>query len=370
MEKRIKMVFVTQNLAPFRVQWLNELGKYIDIKIFHLNDYDSTVNAKYLSFVTDNLEIDDNYSKIGKYKFFKVNKILKEKADLLMLDGYGFIGQIVLIMILKLLGKKFYISVDGGFINKNEKRIRGILKRFCINSAKGFFSTCEETDKFISHYAKKDVVLYRHYFSSIYSDDICRITSKEKEYFKKKYDLQDKFVVIAVGRFIHIKGFDILLKAAKIAEKDICFVFVGGKPTEEYNDLIKGISSENVRFIDFLDKEKLKEYYFASDIFAMPSRGDIWGLVIGEAMAYGLPVLSSDTCIAGLAMVKDGENGYIVSGEDPEEYYSKVLELKNNENLYNNMVENNFKSIQKYAIDISVKNDLNNINEILNRKVK
>ena len=54
------MVFVTQNLAPFRVQWLNELGKYIDIKIFHLNDYDSTVNAKYLSFVTDNLEIDDN----------------------------------------------------------------------------------------------------------------------------------------------------------------------------------------------------------------------------------------------------------------------------------------------------------------------
>ena len=44
----------------------------------------------------------------------------------------------------------------------------------------------------------------------------------------------------------------------------------------------------------------------------LPTREDIWGLVINEAMAQGLPVVTTNRCLAGLTLVKNGENGYIV----------------------------------------------------------
>ena len=94
--------------------------------------------------------------------------------------------------------------------------------------------------------------------------------------------------------------------------RDVDFYFVGGSPTEEYLRLQQENHLKNVHFIGFCDKEKLKEYYQASDIFVLPTREDIWGLVINEAMANGLPVITTDRCVAGLELVRDGENGYIV----------------------------------------------------------
>ena len=62
----------------------------------------------------------------------------------------------------------------------------------------------------------------------------------------------------------------------------------------------------------------------AADVFVMPTREDIWGLVINEAMAYGLPVVSTDKCIAALELVKNGRNGYIIPPNQPKEIAQKV----------------------------------------------
>ena len=69
---------------------------------------------------------------------------------------------------------------------------------------------------------------------------------------------------------------------------------------------------DNVHFIDFKNKDILKEYYYVADVFVLPTREDIWGLVINEALAYGLPVITTDKCMAGLEMIEDGKNGYII----------------------------------------------------------
>ena len=50
-------------------------------------------------------------------------------------------------------------------------------------------------------------------------------------------------------------------------------------------------------------------YYQAADMLVFPTREDIWGLVINEAMANGLPTVSTDKCVAALEMIKQGENG-------------------------------------------------------------
>ena len=146
-------------------------------------------------------------------------------------------------------------------------------------------------------------------------------------------------------------------------------MFVGGEPTEEYNNLIENINPQSIKFVDFLSKEELKKYYCAADVFAIPSRSDVWGLVVGEAMSYGLPVLGSNNCMAAVAMVKDYENGFIVSDENPDSYLIKITKLREKPELLKKISDNNYNLIQKYAIDISVNNDIRNIYSILNIKI-
>ena len=54
----------------------------------------------------------------------------------------------------------------------------------------------------------------------------------------------------------------------------------------------------------------------AADLFVLPTREDIWGLVINEAMAKGLPVVTTDRCIAGLELITDPALGRIVPVEE------------------------------------------------------
>ena len=73
---------------------------------------------------------------------------------------------------------------------------------------------------------------------------------------------------------------------------------------------------DNVTICEFKKAEELESYYRAADVFVLPTREDIWGLVVNEAMAYGTPVVTTERCGSGLAMIKNGINGFIVPVDD------------------------------------------------------
>ena len=118
------------------------------------------------------------------------------------------------------------------------------------------------------------------------------------------------------------KGFDLLLEAAADFYEDVGFYFVGGEPTDEYISLAKG--KKNIHFIGFKSPDILKKYFLCADVFALPTREDIWGLVIGEAMASGLPIITTESCGAGLTLVKDGVNGYIIPVNDQKALTDRI----------------------------------------------
>ena len=100
---------------------------------------------------------------------------------------------------------------------------------------------------------------------------------------------------------------------------------------------------ENVHFIGFKSKEELKKYYKSADLFVLPTREDIWGLVINEAMSYGLPIITTNKCVAGVELINNDENGFIVSVEDSKSISKKINLLLDNEKLSESMSENNLK---------------------------
>ena len=162
-------------------------------------------------------------------------------------------------------------------------------------------------------------------------------------------------MILTVGRFSYMKGygkgFDVLLNAIRFCPENYSLYIVGDEPTQEFVEMKKKMNLKNVFFVGFKTKDELKEYYKAADVFCLQTRGDVWGLVINEAMAYGLPVITTDKCIAGLELVENGVNGYIVPVEDAQCVAEKVMHIGQHNELQQKMCENSLSKIRNYTIE-------------------
>lgn len=127
-------------------------------------------------------------------------------------------------------------------------------------------------------------------------------------------------VFIYVGRLWQGKGLDDLLAAygALAAEgEDVSLLIVGDGPDERrYRVLAEGLP--RVVFSGFVQAPELPKLYAASDVFVFPTLGDPNGLVIEEAMAAGLPVITSSAAGDIHLRVPHGEAGLVVPPRAPE----------------------------------------------------
>ena len=87
-----------------------------------------------------------------------------------------------------------------------------------------------------------------------------------------------------------------------------------------------------VKFTGQVSDAELETIYRASDVYAMPSRGEGFGLVFAEAMAHGLPCIASKLD-AGSEVVVDGETGTLVDPENPDEIFQAIKRLLGDKDL-------------------------------------
>lgn len=125
-----------------------------------------------------------------------------------------------------------------------------------------------------------------------------------KLFIKKELNITEDIVILFSGQFIPRKGIDILLKGSTNLPENVGVYIVGGKPCLEYLSLVDELQLKNIHFIDFKTPIELSNYYQAADIYVLPTREDIWGLVINEAMAYGLPVITTTNCLSGTELIE------------------------------------------------------------------
>ena len=134
-----------------------------------------------------------------------------------------------------------------------------------------------------------------------------------------------------VGRFIPRKGIATLLEAYRrysdAVETDKWgLILVGeGAERETHEEAMRGYPL--VKFVGSQFGEELCTYYGLSSAFILPSEVETWGLVVNEAMASQLPVLVSNRCGAGRALVEEGVNGWTFDPDDPEKLSSLLARI-------------------------------------------
>lgn len=350
----MKVLYLANIPSPYRVDFFNELGKLCDLTVLFERErsterdtaWTSENNNNYKSVFLKGIRTDVNTA-----LSFEVIKYLREDYDAIIVGGYSTPTSMIALLYLKLFRKKYVLNADGGIL-KGEKKLVYLFKRFFISGAQCYLSTGEKTDKYFIHYGAK-VDKIRHYpFTSLFLKDVdsCPATQAEKTEIRKELDLpEDKKIVLAIGQFIHRKGFDLLLDFWAELPENIVLLLIGGGPLEdEYKLQVKG---ENVLIEKFKTKDVLKKYYRASDLFVLPTREDIWGLVINEAMAHGLPVVSTDNCVSATELISDDENGYVVKTNNSEELKIAIEKLLQSDEKCKFIGTRNIEKIKKYTIE-------------------
>ena len=167
---------------------------------------------------------------------------------------------------------------------------------------------------------------------------------------KLRRDLQigDRPVIISVGRLVHRKGQDQLIKALSIIKEaipDVILIIVGEGPhRERLNKLVKQYElTDSVKFLGRISYNDLPRYLSASDVFAMPSRDRLFGLEVEglgivylEASACELPVIVGKSGGATDALI-EGITGISVDGRNPNEIANAAIKLLKDKKLSKKM---------------------------------
>ena len=140
------------------------------------------------------------------------------------------------------------------------------------------------------------------------------------EAVRAKYHLGGKTVFLFSGQLIERKGVDLLIRAfADLARSthDVALLILGEGPLRARLEAsLPPDLKTRVHFAGHVEQEALPPCFHASQVFVFPTRHDGWGVVINEACAAGLPVISTDAAGAARDLVADGQNGFIVPRDD------------------------------------------------------
>lgn len=354
-----KVLFISNVPVPYRMEFFRELAKKINLTVvFEAESGKFQYNYDLNSTGFDIVYLQKNPKK--NISWIKLLEELSKNYDYIIVGGIATKMAILAIVYMQVKRISYFIEVDGALCKK-DSYLKKCLKTFLIEPASGYFSSSKESDAYLEKYGALENKIFRYAFTSVKRDNIISEFLPEKSIKQVKAELNldiELPVVLCVGRFIYRKGIDVLLNAWKRVNGKYQLIIIGGIPGKEYEDLVRNLKLERVLFLDFMTKDELDKFYKIADVFVLPTREEVWGLVINEAMAFGKAIITTDNCVAGKELVKDGYNGFIVPVNDENKLAECIEKILSDNQLREKMRWNSVEVIKRYTIEQMVEDHL------------
>jgi glycosyltransferase involved in cell wall biosynthesis len=258
------------------------------------------------------------------------------------------------------------VILRGEFCDTHNNRLG--LKRFAREIYLKWFYSQVDAFCFIGrnsreHLLRRGISNDRLFFSpySVDSDFFeSESRSKSRESRRQNLGIQEgQLVALFSGKMIERKQPKMLVELAKRFAEDERFVLIMLGDGPLFND----IKSELKEHIDvgrailpgFVNQSQLGDYFGASDLFLFPSQYETWGLVVNEAMHFGLPCFVSDQVGCGPDLIVQGETGNYFDCCDVQAIYNLVLKGLNSRQDIARMGRNAKIRIAEYSSENSAK---------------
>lgn len=367
----MKVCYLTNIPAPYRVDFFNELGKVVDLTVLYER---KTAADRDERWKRDNAkqfrEVYLDGFKIGPSSAYarSVLQFIKDRSyDVRIIGGYSTPTQMLAIRFMKRHRIDYILSIDGGF-PANECMLIKNLKRYFLSGAAMYLGTGKNAERYLAHYGADRKKIFHYHFTSLFARDILTVppSLSEKKQLKEALGVRADKMVLSVGRLLPLKRYDLLIEAAKtLPETEV--IIIGGETDAYHTRMLQQLGAKNVRFIDFMSYEALCRYYRGADVFVMPSDSDVWGMVIVEAMANGLPVIATESCGAASDLIRNGENGFIVPKGDKTKIYERLSFLLSSDEVRAQYGRNSLSFIREYTIENEVQDHIQAMDQFMFR---
>ncbi len=208
--------------------------------------------------------------------------------------------------------------------SRGRSTLQRALRRLLLPRADGFLAWGEPArDYLISQGVGLDRISVVP--QSIDVDDWNRLRSRQS-----RGDLRAELgfsgiTFLLVGRLVERKGIDRFIRSwaalpASLTANASALIVGTGELGPELRALSLQLGARNIVFKGGLSSSELAKYYIACDVLVFPSLEDVWGMVVNEALLFGLPVLGSIHAGAVQQLVCGKETGLVFDPNDGPEF--------------------------------------------------
>jgi len=170
---------------------------------------------------------------------------------------------------------------------------------------------------------------------------------------KQSFQVSNNKILIFVGRLNPVKGLIYLIRAMEIIhiemENTILMIIGDGDERKSLEEMVIKLHLEKVViFNGEIPNKDVPKYLVQGDVFVLPSLSEGFPNVILEAMAAGLPIVSTN--VNGLSeIIRNEENGYLVEPKNPQQLADKLLQILKNPIQSKKYSNNNIEKVEKYS---------------------
>jgi glycosyltransferase involved in cell wall biosynthesis len=367
----MKIIQITHSFFPHSVggreKQVYDLAKALvkkghEVEIFTCSDsfwksYTKKENSKLKIhyFKTIKIKFSAGYYRIPLGMFFS---LMTKKFDLLHAHEYFHFTTFLSSLVSK-LRKIPLIFTEHGY-PEQVGTLKIALKTYDKFVLPFIISNCERIIV-VSNFIKKELIskcrVSEDKVKVIYNGINLREYEKENKTFSEKYNLKEKKIVLAMGRLIKEKGFQYLIKAIPLVKKEIpeisnvIFVILG--PEVYYGKKLKKLAKnlgveKEVFFLGPLSEKMVKSAISSSNLIAIPSIYEPFGIVALEAMAFEKPIIASNT--GGLKEFLNEKNSILIKPGDENELANGIIKILKDKELADKIGKKAREDVKKFEL--------------------
>lgn len=284
-----------------------------------------------------------------------IKEILSNDFDVIVLCGFSDITTQLAFLLGKIKNIKLVLwtEMTGNFLNHGD--VYTFITKLMINYFDAIIVPSTISKKFHSNLGYPQEKIFISPNCSV-DEDYMKSASEyraNKIEIKRNLSIHNDKLILFVGRLVSIKGIENLISAfqkIKNDDKDVGLVIVGDGPLR--SELESFCSLRDVYFQGQVEHKETIKYYSISDVFVLPSRFELHPLVITEAMAAGLPVITTTAAANAFDTIVDKKNGFIIEKENIEKLTSSIdFVLSHTDEMHKGAIESARNSLLPISVN-------------------
>jgi glycosyltransferase involved in cell wall biosynthesis len=291
-----------------------------------------------------------------------VSQLIKGQYEVLYLQGYNYLVYLLAVASMRLRRLPVLFREEQTLIHPRpmgKTIVKEIALRILFRRSFGLYLGTESR-RWFEHYG----IPPERLFWVPYSVEEQRLRAAARQLAPRREQLLQSFglpqgqpVFLMVGRLVPKKQPLAVLEAFRRARREVsCSLLVvgTGELEREMRDRISADGIPDVALAGFLSQPELPRAYASADAFVLFSMiNETWGLVVNEAMTFGLPVLVSDKVGSATDLVQPGRNGFKVAPEDIEALSRQMTTLARDPDLRARMGRESLRMIQEWTPEVA-----------------